>query len=194
MTIGRKVFHNIPNTLSVYRIIAAPGLLLLIIMDESTLFTWLLLISLISDILDGMIARAFQLQSMLGARLDSIGDMSTFVVAIIGILTFQMAFVREQIVGSCLVLGFYLLQTVVALVKYHKITSFHTILAKINACFQSFFIMTLFIFGFQGWIFYPMVVVSVITYFEEILLVLLLKEPKSNVGGLWRVLRKGKAT
>ena len=93
MAIGRKIFRNIPNTLSVYRIIAAPGLLLLIIMDESTLFTWLLLVSLITDILDGMIARAFQLQSKLGARLDSIGDMSTFVVAIIAILTFQMAFV-----------------------------------------------------------------------------------------------------
>jgi len=192
MTIRRKIFRNIPNILSIYRIIAAPGLLLLIILDESNLFKWMLLISLITDILDGMIARAFQLESMLGARLDSIGDMSTFIVAIVGIMTFHMAFVREQIVWVILILGLYLLQTVVALLKYHKITSFHTTFAKITAHFQGIFVMSLFFFGFQGWIFYPVVVVSVFTYSEEILLVLLLQEPKSNVGGIWRVLRKGK--
>ena len=190
MNIQNSNLKYIPNMLSIYRIIAAPGLLVLVILGEENLFKWLLLVSLISDILDGVIARVFHLQTDLGARLDSIGDMSTFIVAIIGILQLRMTFIQEHMIGVSIILGFYLLQKIVALLKFHKITSFHTTFARINAYMQGIFIMTLFLFGFQGFIFYPTVLVSVYTYSEEILLVLILKEPRSNVGGIFRVIRE----
>lgn len=192
MKVRRTSFRYIPNILSIYRIIAAPGLLALIILEEPNIFKWLLLVSMVSDILDGLIARLCKFQSELGTRLDSIGDMSTFIVAVVGIIVFQRTFIDEHIVGISFILGFYFLQIIVALIKFRKITSFHTTFARICAYMQGIFIMTLFLFGFQGWMFYPMVLVSVFTYSEEIALVLLLPEPKSNIGGLWRVINQKK--
>ncbi len=179
----------IPNALSIYRIAAAPLLLFLTIFDEVNLFSWFLLASLVSDILDGLIARTFHLQSELGARLDSIGDMSTYLVALFGIFVFQKPFINEHLIGICFILGFYILQVIIALIKFQKITSFHTTLARITAYMQGIFILVLFFFDFQYWMFYPTVLVSVLSYSEEILLTIILPEQQSNVGGLLRVMK-----
>jgi len=186
----RTKMRYVPNTLSVYRISASPVLLLLVILNEADLFKWLLLASLVSDILDGLIARTFHFQSELGARLDSIGDMSTFIAASIGVIFFQKTFIIEHGLGISLVLGFYLLQIIVAFLKFRRIMSYHTTLARITAYMQGIFVMALFMFGFQQWLFYPTVCVSIITYSEEMILVLFMHEHRSNVGGLLRVFRE----
>ncbi len=48
---------NIADWISLYRIIALPFLVLAIILDEKILFGWLLLVSLLSDVVDGYLAR-----------------------------------------------------------------------------------------------------------------------------------------
>lgn len=193
MTAQKTRLRHIPNILSLYRILAAPVLISMVFLEEPWIFAWLLLVSLVSDILDGVVARRFHFQSDLGARLDSIGDMATYIVAVIGIIFFHMDFIQDHMMAVGLVLGFYFFQIAIALAKYRKITSFHTTLAKINAYAQGIFIMTLFLFGFQGWVFYPMVVLSILSYSEEIIMVLLLPEPRSNISGLPRVIEERRA-
>lgn len=183
------MYKYIPNILSIYRIATAPFLVILILLEEENLFKWLLLVSLISDILDGLIARTFHLQSELGARLDSIGDMSTYLVALFGIFIFQKPFIDAHLLSIGSVLGLYILQNITALIKFQRITSFHTTLTRVTAYMQGIFIMTLFLFGFQKWMFYPTVFVSLFAYSEEIALNFILPQLQSDVGGLIRVLK-----
>ena len=65
---------TIPNALSFYRLLAAPAIIWLALEEHRDLFVVLLCISLITDILDGLIARTFRMESKLGARLDSFAD------------------------------------------------------------------------------------------------------------------------
>ena len=69
---------TIPNILSLFRIAAAPVLLLAGWLDKPKLFFFLFGAMLISDALDGFIARMLNQTSQLGARLDSYGDILTY--------------------------------------------------------------------------------------------------------------------
>ena len=66
---------QIPNILSAVRILLS--FLLLALTKDTTLFLIVYLIIGISDVLDGWLARSLQVQSELGARLDSIGDLAS---------------------------------------------------------------------------------------------------------------------
>jgi len=181
---------QIPNLLSLYRILAVPVLLGMIVLDRPRLFMWLLLISLLTDILDGIIARGLKLESPLGARLDSIGDMFTFGVAMLGVFVFQKAFLSDYGVYVLLILALYLLETLLSLIRFRAISSFHTYLAKLAANLQGGFVLVLFAFGYQAWLFWPTVLIRLLTYVEEILILFTLDTLKSDVRGYYWVLRE----
>lgn len=86
--IKRKLL-TIPNILSFYRIFSFPLFLYFAIGHEERVFVVLLIINLITDILDGFIARKFNMQTEFGARLDSIADVGTYILAVIGIFIFK---------------------------------------------------------------------------------------------------------
>ena len=58
---------TIPNILSAYRLLVFPLLILLILQEKTQAFAFMFSLSLVTDILDGWIARTFQLESELGA-------------------------------------------------------------------------------------------------------------------------------
>lgn len=68
---------NIPNMLTVLRIILLPFIAWTYLNDKTTIAIILLLISGISDILDGFIARKFNMTTALGKVLDPISDKLT---------------------------------------------------------------------------------------------------------------------
>jgi hypothetical protein len=57
---------NLPNAISLYRLLSFPFLLYLIYAGNESLFATLLCINLASDAIDGIIARAFKLQTEFG--------------------------------------------------------------------------------------------------------------------------------
>ena len=69
---------QIPNMLSGFRLVAAPFLLCLAWMGHADLFLVVLSISLFSDSVDGFIARRLNVASDMGTRLDSWGDLATY--------------------------------------------------------------------------------------------------------------------
>jgi phosphatidylglycerophosphate synthase len=74
-TAADRVLRNIPNAISLARLLATPVLLWMVLSHRQELFKWLLLACLLSDILDGWIARAFDVRSKRGTSLDSLADL-----------------------------------------------------------------------------------------------------------------------
>jgi CDP-diacylglycerol--glycerol-3-phosphate 3-phosphatidyltransferase len=77
--------YNIADWFSFYRVIASPFLLLLVIMGAREAFSWMLLISYCTDMIDGFLARRLKITSPRGSQLDSLGDQVTLGVAFIGL-------------------------------------------------------------------------------------------------------------
>jgi CDP-diacylglycerol--glycerol-3-phosphate 3-phosphatidyltransferase len=143
---------------------------------------------LLSDILDGLIARVFHLRSRLGAFLDSTADMLVTFIALYAVYVFRFAEVRPHMAAISVIAGLYVLEAVAALSRYGRISSFHTVLVRVSAYLQGIFIMALFLWGFQNWVFTVMLMVTVAAYLEELVLVALLAEWKADVRGLYWVL------
>jgi len=177
---------NIADWFSFYRIFAAPFLLVIIWFGERELFSWLLLLSYSTDMIDGFLARKLKITSPRGSQLDSMGDQLTLPVGFIGLLRFEFEFISEQYQWILIPFTLYCIQMIIAFKKYHKATAFHTYLAKLSAIIQAAFILWLLFFGPVYWLFYTMIIVGIIETVEEILLIFLYPKWVAGVKGyIW---------
>ena len=184
---------SLPDWFSLYRIIISPFLMVMIITEERLFFSILLLISFLTDALDGFLARRMNVVSQRGAQFDSIGDAITFTVGLIGIIRFETTFIYEQIGLIVFSFSFYILQLFIAYVKYGMPSSFHTYLAKAAAICQATFMLWLFFIGIEYWLFYLTIALSILETVEEIILIFRFSEWKSDVKGLlWIINAKRK--
>ena len=125
-----KRSYYIINAITLYRLVAAPFLVFLAIDHRPGPFKWLLAVSFFTDAIDGYLSRRYKVTSILGSKLDSIADDFTIVAAMVGILVFKPGFIRQELVFFGMMLGLYILQTGLALIRYGRMTSFHTYTGK----------------------------------------------------------------
>jgi CDP-diacylglycerol--glycerol-3-phosphate 3-phosphatidyltransferase len=178
--------YNIADWFSFYRVFAAPFLVVIAGMGQRELFTWLLLISYSTDMIDGQLARRLKISSPRGSQLDSFGDQLTLLVGFIGLLLFEYDFIRENYVWILVPFCLYFVQMIIAFKKYGKATAFHTYLAKLSAVTQAVFILWLLFFGPVYWLFYFMIFLGILETIEEILLIFLYPEWVAGVKGyIW---------
>jgi len=184
--------RHVPNALSAARMLAVPVLAVFAALGHETAFTWVLIPALLSDIADGLIARLYGLESRLGAMLDSAADTLLMLVSLYGLWVFY----PEVITGHAWLIGtavaLWVLEDVLALVRYGRLSSFHTYLSKIVANLLGFFIGWLFLFGFQPWMLHVAMGASILASLEEIALVARLPKWRADVRGLWWVWREGR--
>ena len=180
---------NIADWFSLYRVIALPFLVVLIILGERNLFSWFLLISYSTDFIDGWLARKLKISSARGAQLDSLGDQLTLGVALLGLLVFEESIIRSNITLILIAFVPYIFQMVLALRRYGKATAFHTYLAKVSALTQGVFVLYLLFFGPLAWLFYLMVTLSILETLEEITLIFMYREWTANVKGIYWALK-----
>ncbi|MCU0399211.1 MAG: CDP-alcohol phosphatidyltransferase family protein [Cyclobacteriaceae bacterium] len=174
------------NTITFFRIVSFPVLVFLLFTRNLEVFKWLIVAGFLTDALDGFLARKLKAQSILGARFDSIGDDLTVLAAILGLFVFQPEFLRKEWLIITILLILFFIQTGYAFLKYQKMTSFHTYGAKLAAVFQGFFLCSMFFFKEPAyWLFYSTVILTGLELIEEISMVYVLQNWKSDVRGLY---------
>ena len=180
---------NIPNILSLFRIAAAPFLLIVSYYGQETLFYLLFALMLVSDVLDGYIARKLHQCSKLGTKLDSIGDFVTYISIPFATWWLWPEIIRAEALYIAAAVTIYLLPSIIALAKFRQMVAYHTWITKITALFMSSGIILL-LFIKDGTLFHIAVYVLIVEAAENILITLVLPEPHTNVRSLWHVLRR----
>lgn len=176
---------NIADWFSFYRIVAAPFLLALLLLDLKLLFTWLLLVSYSTDAIDGYIARKLRITSPRGSQLDSFGDQVTLIIGLIGLFYFETDFIETNLILILIAFIPYVVQMIIAYLKYNKATAFHTYMAKLSAVVQSVFILWSLFFSPEYSLFYAMIVIGLLETFEEIALIYMYDTWASDVKGIY---------
>lgn len=184
---------TIPNLITSYRLLAVPLIFYFIFTGNERLFTIFLIISLVSDILDGFIARRFHMETEFGAKLDSFADNFNYLLAITGMIVFKMEDLRPHLPSFYVLIGMLVLTVVVSLIKFRKFPSFHLYITKIGGYIQGAFFIVLFTLGFYAPFYYLMIAWAIIGALEHIAIQMIIPEMRSNVKGLYWVIMERRA-
>ncbi len=184
----KESLYTIPNLLSFYRLAAFPVILYLALSGYETAFAVLLIINLVTDVLDGWIARKFNQETKFGSKIDSIADLGTYILAFLGIWLFKRAEFAPHIASFSTFLGLFVLANILSVIKFGKFPSLHLYSWKIGGYIQGFFFAVLFGYDFITPFYYIMVTWGILAFLEHIIIQLIIPEMRTNAKGLYWVL------
>ena len=175
-----------PNVLSGFRLVATPFLLYLAWEGHHNSFLVLLALSLMTDAFDGYIARRLDTTSEFGTRLDSLGDMATYLSVPLCAYWLWPEILKREVFFVLLVIVAYTMPLIAGYAKFRRFPSYHTWAAKSSAVLISIAVFMLFITDI-AWPFRVAAVIQVLVACEEIAITLRLSELQSNVCSYWHV-------
>ncbi|MGB5461850.1 MAG: CDP-alcohol phosphatidyltransferase family protein, partial [Aureibaculum sp.] len=124
-----------------------------------------------------------------GSQLDSIGDQITFVIGLLGLLSFEFDFIKSNLLLILIALIPYIIQMLIAYAKYGKSTSFHTYLAKLSAIVQGIFILWALFLSPNYILFYAMIILGFLETIEEIIMIFMYDVWVSDIKGIYWALK-----
>ena len=173
-------FFSAPNLFTLLRLLLLPALVFCVWGKFQSLFLQLLAGSLVSDLIDGYLARRLNQSSELGARLDSWADTLTYFVISYALCVFKPEVfwrLTDFIVVASIVFA---LSTALSWIKFGCYPSYHTFLAKMTAAAlaPAFYIVMLFEIDVYLRI---VALLYLLSSLEQIWITLRLRRAKSNI-------------
>lgn len=183
---------NIPNIISFYRLIMFPVVLVLALLGIEKWFVILFCINLVTDILDGFIARRFNLVTKFGAALDNLADMGTYILALFGVFLFKWEDFEPHAWLLYLFLAIFVISYIVAFARFGKIPGLHLYGPVIAGYLQGLFFFVLFVWGFSLWFYYIALGWGVLAYIDKILVLLKTDDIRPGLKGIYWVMKENK--
>ena len=176
--------YSIPNILSLLRLALVPVLVALASAQQGQIFLLVLAVSLISDVLDGYLARKLNLASELGAKLDSWGDILTYAAMILGLHLIWPTIFDQQAEYLFAAMMSFILPTLLAFRKFGAYPSYHTWGAKLAAVLKAPAYYVLILTDADSF-FRVVILFHVLVAVEEMAITYILNQPRSNVGSVF---------
>ncbi len=179
----------LPNFLTLLRLALVPVLIFVSWKGHAFIFIGLLSFAFLTDALDGFIARTFNLESKLGAKLDSLADFVVYMaIPICAWLLWPEVIQKEKAYVIAIVVSI-LLPVLVGIFKFGNYPSYHTWMTKVAAIAMALSSMFLFSGGSAN-LFHIATFICVIAALEEVMITIFLSESRSNVQSLYHVIRR----
>jgi cardiolipin synthase (CMP-forming) len=186
---GEKIV-NVPNALSFYRILVFPYIFYLLLSGNEKMFAIFLSINLLTDFLDGFIARTFNQITLLGARLDSLADYGTYFLAFYGVIVFK----RNDLDGNgwifYIFIAMMVLTQVIHYYRFGTFSSYHLYSFKTTGYFHALLFILWFFVGFYPAYYYFAIGFGILAETESIVLTLMLSDTRSNARGLFWIIKE----
>ena len=182
----------VPNTLSTLRILLAASLVLMVYLFKmpalGALFLIIYSIAGFTDLIDGPIARKFNVTSKIGANLDGIADYVFVAAALITIIP-ALDFNTRSIVIVLGFVGLKIVGMIVGVIHYRQLMMMHTYASKGGAFFALLFPIIWAIGLNENTI---IILLGIVVYFfllEEIAINIVMPTPKRDIKGFYEAVR-----
>lgn len=180
---------TLANALTAFRlVVAAPLMLACAAEGWREVFPWILLASFASDAVDGTVARLTGQASRFGAMLDSWADVVAYCAIAIAVAVLWPGLVREEWLAFSVIVASFLVPSAIGLLRFGHFTSYHTLLVKLAVATIAPALLML-LWADITWPLRVAAAVAAIAALEEIAITCVLEAPRSNVRGLYAVLR-----
>ena len=186
---------TIPNLLSLARILVVPVQLFLAYQGHKPTFLVILLLVLLSDAVDGIIARKLNQASETGARLDSYGDFATYLSLPLCVWWLWPEIIHAEWPYMVLALLSYVLPVSIGFLRFRTLISFHSRGAKLSAILLGITVLLMMLNG-PRWPFRFSSIIFMAAGIETIFITFVMREPKANVPSIFAALamRRAKTT
>ena len=166
-----------------------PALLALALLDFGTAFLWLLAAACVTDAIDGPLARYLGQESARGARLDSLADRGLMLTIPFGVaLLWPEVLLREAVwfvfLGVALVVP-----RAHAYMKFRRLPSYHTWLAKALAVYMSGAVLLLLAWDYP-WPFRVGALLALVEAAEEFAITRTLDRSRADIPSWWHLRRE----
>lgn len=176
------------NFLSLSRLLSIPCMLVAAELGSIRAWVALFAYALLSDAIDGPIARARGTVSERGARMDSIADCALYMtMPVVALLLFPWLRAQETPVIVVITLG-YAVPIVCGLVKFRRLTSYHTMAARAAGVLISSTFLVL-VGTRVAWPLQIAAIVLILSAIEEIAITLALPAWRADIPSLRHALR-----
>lgn len=189
----KSAYLTVPNIITFTRLAIAPVILYFIIADKEKLFAVFLIINLVSDALDGFLARRLKQVTEFGAKLDAYADYFTIFLAFIGVFVFKMDDIRPHLVSLTILFTLLVSILIISLIRFKKFTTYHPYSLKAVGYIEGVFLICLFTIGFITPFFYFLMGWAIIGAIECIAINLIIPEMNSDIKGLYWVVKERRA-
>ena len=188
MSHAKEQIVNLPNFVSVIRILMAPVLIYFAVTQQPNWFIGMLLFTMFTDVLDGFLARTLHQITEMGSHLDSWGDFVIYnTMAVCAWILWPDILQREMLYFIIIVLSF-ILPAITGFIKFQRFTSYHTWSVKL-AVFVTVVSYVLLFAGLLDWPFRVAAVFCLYAAIEEIAITLLIHHEHVDVRTVWQALR-----
>ncbi len=191
MFIANRDIYNLPNFVSLIRILLAPVLFYFAFIQEPVWFLATLVFSGFTDVLDGFLARVLNQITEMGSRLDSWGDFTIYSTMAICAWILWPELVRQELISYIVIVISIIAPIIAGLIKFKRITSYHTWLVKV-AVVVTFAGYILLFAGWLDWPFRVAAVFSALAATEEVAITLLSHHEHVDVRSVWTALKYNK--
>lgn len=166
----------------------APLMLYLALQKMEFWFIAALLFSGFTDVLDGFLARKLKQITRLGSHLDSLGDFAIYSTMAAGAWIIWPDIAQQEIFYFTLILFSFLLPVWVGLIKFGRLTGYHTWSVKL-AVFVTFIGYVTLFSGLASWPFKLASYLCVYAGLEEILITIVMRRERVDVRSIWAALQ-----
>ena len=191
MNLANRDIYNLPNAVSVLRILMAPVLFYFAFTQKPAWFLAALMFSGFTDVLDGFLARTLNQTTAMGSRLDSWGDFTIYTTMAICAWLLWPDITATELTSYVVIVLSITAPVIVGLIKFKTITSYHTWTVKVAVVVT--FVGYILLFG--GWLDWPFRVAAVfcaVAALEEIAITLLIHHEHVDVRSVWEALKYNK--
>ena len=186
-TPGAKLSH-LPNAISIVRIVIAPVALWSAWAGNEALYKVLFTTAVITDFLDGAIARMFKLETDLGARLDALADMLTYLVLFFAVCWLWPDFIYARMWWLAATLIVYAISFIIGFLRFRRLNAFHSWAGKTAAVLMACGMIVWFIGG-PEWVFNLALAISLLSGFEQIVIASAVPVWRIGVPTVWHAFR-----
>jgi phosphatidylglycerophosphate synthase len=180
--------RSIPTALTVFRLLSAPVLMVLAYMGRERYFLWLAIAALLSDVLDGALARRLGASSETGRLLDSWADLLIALVSFAGATLLLPDTMREEAGYFALILAALVIPNAWGFLRFRRLLGYHTISAKASGVLLAVGAVLLFI-GLTPIPFRVAAFIELLVAAEYIAISLILPQWTSEMKSAWHAWR-----
>jgi CDP-diacylglycerol--glycerol-3-phosphate 3-phosphatidyltransferase len=183
-----KSLLTAPNLLSGFRVACAPLLAAIAWNGATNVFLVLFALALVSDVLDGVLARRLGQESEFGARLDQWADFALWGSLPIGAWWLWPEIVLREAPYVIIAVVCLLLPTAIAYARYREVPGYHTWSAKLNSVLMGIGVPLLLIFDI-AWPFRVAALFQLVCAVDELGITYLLAECRHDVPSVFHAAR-----